>query len=47
MHHSIWEWRLYDAKYYAGMEAVRCIIVYESGGCMILSNIWEWRLYDA
>ena len=36
MHHTIWEWRLYDASYYMGVEAVRCVVLYGSGGCKVM-----------
>jgi hypothetical protein len=29
-----------------GVEAVRCLVIYGSGGCT-MHHIWEWRLYDA
>ena len=47
MHCTMWEWRLYDASCYMGVEAVRCIVLDGSECCMMHCTIWEWRLYDA
>jgi len=41
----MWEWRLYVALYYVGVEAVCYFVECGSGGCTLHCTIYEWRLY--